>query len=112
MLEPRTLSTTRLSRYYTTMISCRAVGVALGAWLLLYPPWSVDKNAIDPTQPLGRWYEAATFDSAAQCEAQKGKVLEDFDWRSHPDLSKVISQMKLRPQARCVADDDPELMKR
>jgi hypothetical protein len=111
-LTPRTLSTTRLSRYYTMMTSCRSIGVVLAAWLLLYPPWSVEKNAIDPTQPLTRWYEAATFDSSAQCEAQKAKVLEQYDWRSHPDLSKVISQMKLRPQARCVADNDPELKER
>ena len=93
------------------MTSCRAVGFALAAWLLLYPPWSVDKNAIDPAQPLSRWYEADRFDSAAQCEAQKAKVLEDYDRRSHPDMGKIIAQMKLRPQARCVADNDPELKK-
>ena len=92
---------------------CRAAGLALAGWYLLYPPWSPDKHAIDPELPLNRWYEVATFNSVADCEAQKLKVLEDVDKRTHnPDLNKIVAQLKLRPQARCVPADDPQLKNR
>jgi hypothetical protein len=92
---------------------CRTAGLALAGWYLLYPPWSTNKNAIDPTLPLARWYEVGTFDSAARCEAHKIKVLEDVDQHTHnPDLNKVVAQLRLRPQARCVAADDPQLKDR
>ena len=92
---------------------CRVAGLALAGWYLLYPPWSVEKNSIDPGLPLDRWYEVATFDSLADCEAQKIKVLEDVDKHTHnPDLNKVVAQLRLRPQARCVSADDPHLRNR
>jgi|HubBroStandDraft_5_1064220.scaffolds.fasta_scaffold275618_2 hypothetical protein len=92
---------------------CRTAGLALAGWYLLYPPWSANKNAIDPKLPLARWYEVGTFDSLSDCETQKAKVLEDLDRHTHnPDMNKVVAQLKLRPQARCVAADDPQLKDR
>jgi hypothetical protein len=95
------------------MKRCRAASLALAGWLLLYPPWSAQKHAIDPDLPLDRWYEVGTFDTIADCEAQKMKVLEDIDKRSHnPDLPKIVAELKLRPQARCVSVDDPQMKNR
>jgi hypothetical protein len=95
------------------MKRCRAAGFALAGWFLLYPPWSAEKHAIDPELPLDRWYEVGTFDSVADCEANKMKVLEDVDKHTHnPDLNKVVAQLRLRPQARCVAAGDPQLKSR
>jgi len=107
------LSTIRASRYEIRMKFYRAAGLALAGWYLLYPPWSVEKNSIDPGLPLDRWYEAATFGSLADCEAQKLKVLEDLEKRTHnPNLEKAFAQLRLRPQARCVSADDPHLKNR
>ena len=92
---------------------CRAAGLALAAWYLLYPPWSAEKNSIDPGLPLDRWYEAATFNSLADCEANKLKVLEDLEKHTHsPDLARAIGILRMRPQARCVSADDPRLKNR
>jgi hypothetical protein len=85
----------------------------LAGWCLLYPPWSVEKHAIDPELPLDRWYEVATFDSYKDCEAQKTKVLEDLERHTHsPSMDKVIAELRLRPQARCISLDDPQLKDR
>jgi len=92
---------------------CGAAGLALAVWYLMYPPWSTEKHTIDPEAPLNRWYEVATFDSLADCEANKIKVLEDLDKHNHdPDLEKLVAQLRLRPQARCVSADDPHLGER
>jgi hypothetical protein len=91
---------------------CYSAALA-AAWLLLYPPWSAEKHAIDPEMPVSRWYEVGTFDSLADCEANKAKVLENVDKRTHnPDLNKIVSQMRLRPQAQCVSEEDPKLKNR
>jgi len=88
----------------------RAAGLALTGWYLLYPPWSTEKHAIDPGLPLNQWYEVATFDSSADCEAQKSKVLEDIDKHTlNPDYKKAVAQLRMRLQARCVSADDPQL---
>jgi hypothetical protein len=79
----------------------------------LYPPWNAEKATLDPGLPLYRWYQVATFDSSADCESRKMKVLEDMDKEAHDrDAKKIAEQERLRHQARCVSADDLQLRKR
>ena len=86
------------------------VALALVVWYLLYPPWNAEKGIVDPTLPLNRWYQVATFDSSTDCDALKFGVLEEMDKWTH-DLTpdKAAQQEGLRHQARCVSADDPHL---
>ena len=86
-----------------------AVALALG-WYLLYPPWSAEKGSPDPSLRLNRWYQMAAFSSLADCEANKIKVLEDMDKKTHnPNSHKATAQERMRYVARCVSADDPRL---
>jgi hypothetical protein len=90
-----------------------AAALALVGWYLLYPRWNAKKATLDPGLPLYRWYQVATFDSSADCEARKMKVLEDPDNHTHArDAKKIADQERLRHQARCVSADDPQLKRR
>ena len=92
------------------MTLLHAAVLALVVWYLMYPPWNAEKEIVDPTLPLNRWYQVATFDSSEDCEASKFGVLEEMDERVH-DLTpdKAAQQERLRHRARCVSADDPHL---
>jgi hypothetical protein len=67
---------------------------------------------MDPGLPPCSWYQMATFDSSADCEARKMKV-EDMDTEAHDrDAKKIAEQERLRHQARRVSADDLQLRKR
>ena len=87
-----------------------AAALVLVTWYLTYPPWNAEKEILDPTLPLNRWYKVATFDSFVDCEAHKFGVLEEMDRQTH-DLSpeKAAQQERWRHQARCVFADAPDL---
>jgi hypothetical protein len=91
-----------------------AAALAMVGWYLLYPPWNAEKGREDPGLPLNRWYQVATFDSSADCEARKMKVLEvleDLEKQTHDlDGQEIAASMRMRfHQARCVSADDPQL---
>jgi hypothetical protein len=55
---------------------------------------------LDPGLPLYRWYQVTTFDSSADCESRKMKVLEDMDKEAHDRdaTKKIAEQERLRHQ--------------
>ena len=68
---------------------------------LLYPPWSAEKEIVDPTLPLNRWYQVATFDSSADCEARKFGILEEMDKRARDRSPETVAQQeRLRQRHR------------
>jgi hypothetical protein len=87
-----------------------AAALALVVWYLLYPPWSAKQQGVDPSLPLNRWYEVATFDSSADCEASKFKVLQEMDKQiQEPTPGKLVTTERLRYRAQCASADDPRL---
>jgi hypothetical protein len=90
-----------------------AAALALVVWYLLYPPWSAKQQGVDPSLPLNRWYEVATFDSSPDCEARKFKVLQEMDKQiQEPTPGKLVTTERLRYQAQCASADDPRLKKK
>jgi hypothetical protein len=60
-----------------------------------------------------RWYEVATFDSSADCEARKFKVLQEMDKQiQEPTPGKLVTTERLRYPAQCASADDPRLKKK
>jgi hypothetical protein len=67
---------------------------------VLSAPWSEKQQGVDPSLPLNRWYELATFDSSADCEARKLKVLQEMDEQiQEPTPGKLVTTERLRHQA-------------
>lgn len=90
------------------MKPCHAA--ALAGWLLLYPPWTAQQKAPDPTMPRSRWYQMATFDSLANCEENKIKFLEEIDRKTlYADPDKMTAQERMRHLALCVSASDSRL---
>jgi hypothetical protein len=87
-----------------------AAALAMVAWYLLYPPWNAEKEIVDSTLALNRWYQVSTFDSSADCEARKFGILEEMDNRARDRSPETVAQQeRLRHQARCVSADNPRL---
>lgn len=87
--------------------------LALVLWYLPYPPWSEKQQGVDPSLLLNRWYEVATFDSSADCEARKLKVLQEMDEQiQEPTPGKLVTTERLRHQAKCASADEPRLKKK
>jgi hypothetical protein len=85
-----------------------AAALALVVWYLLYPPWSEKQQGLDDSLPLNRGYEVATFDSSADCEARKLKVLQEMDKQiQEPTPGKLVTTERMRHQAKCASADDP-----
>jgi hypothetical protein len=90
-----------------------AAALALVVWYLLYPPWSEEQQGVDPSLPINRWYEVATFDSSTDCEARKLKVLQEMEKQTQePTPGKLATMERLRHQAKCASADDPRLKKK
>jgi len=97
------------------MKPCNSIAIALAGWLLLYPPWSTEKESLDPGSPLNRWYQVAEFGSLADCEANKRKVLQDMEKKArdvnpnYNDSESAQDLVRMRQLARCISVDDPSL---
>ena len=85
-------------------------------WYLMSPP-RIDER-IDAKAPLSTWKIQQSFDSAADCEAERdadiSRAKEDYEHpKPHPNLT--IEQGKLVDLqfifGKCIATDDPRLAK-
>jgi hypothetical protein len=92
------------------MRSYHRVALAVAAWLLIYPPWNAEMQALDPSQPFRNWYQAGEFASSSDCRTRSFAVLKAMDSEiAHADNTNEDEERRLRDQARCIADDDPRL---
>ena len=94
------------------MKRCHRAATALLVWYLLTPAW-VGLNSFDAKVPLTRWYQAASFDTAADCE--RSRSAEIVDWRQKsqsqngPDSARAAALAKLYEDAQCVSAQDSRL---
>jgi hypothetical protein len=88
-----------------------AAATMLG-WYLLTPPWT-GLNTFDTKAPLARWYQAASFASAADCERFRTAKIADLQQESRSqsakDSVKTAAQAKLYEDARCISSLDARL---
>lgn len=106
---------------------CHAAAFALVGWYLMLPPphteyaqsgQILDVRA-DDEAPLSEWAIARSYDTAAQCMAEKDARIAELKPRVKPDIlpkqnsvQELFGQRLLDQQnamARCIATDDPRL---
>jgi hypothetical protein len=84
----------------------------LVGWYLLTPPW-VAMDTFDVKAPLTRWYQAASVDSAADCERSRSAKIADFQQKSQGqdsgDSVRAAALLKLYQEARCISTSDARL---
>ncbi len=87
-----------------------AAALALVDWYLLEPPFTKLPNGTFDANldaPLGLWFQFASFDTAAQCEAVRaGRVAAGKQAATNHGDPVVAA---IAPYAECVATDDPRL---
>jgi hypothetical protein len=74
----------------------------------MLPPW-VSLNTFDASAPLSRWEQSASFDSTAECEAEKTHLADYYF--SHPKEKDAHWFLYLYASSKCVATDDRRLTK-
>lgn len=94
------------------MKRCHRAATALLVWYLLTPAW-VGLNSFDAKVPLTRWYQAASFDTAADCERSRSAEIADSQQKSQsqigPDSARAAALAKLCKDAQCVSAQDARL---
>jgi hypothetical protein len=81
-----------------------AAMLALTGWYLMQPVMLKDGTE-DHSAPLGKWYNAGSFDTAKECEAYRDQQIGVF-------LPTVGNDEKKRDallDVVCIASDDPRL---
>lgn len=86
--------------------------LALG-WYLMVPPLTRDYSARDDL-PLQEWTSAGAFDSAAECERAKSRVLEKYQADIKNAATREAAEYAERRSlyfryAQCIVSDDPRL---
>jgi hypothetical protein len=74
------------------------------AWCLIMPPLSQDRQQVDKHAPLSRWDTISTYDTAATCRNELGKLTALI--AGNIEYS-VIQKRTLA--GKCIAADDPRL---
>jgi hypothetical protein len=86
--------------------------IAMLGWYLLTPPW-VGINRFDTHAPLARWYQVASFESAADCERFRTAKIANFQqksqWQSGTENAKTAAVAKLYEESRCISSLDARL---
>jgi hypothetical protein len=88
--------------------------IAMLGWYLLTPPWA-GINTFDTHAPLGRWYQAASFESAADCERFRTAKIANFrqksQWQTGTESAKTAAVTKLYEESQCISSLDARLNK-
>jgi hypothetical protein len=86
----------------------KKLALALVGWYLLVPP--INSMRLDRTAPLPTWMQAASFDSAAQCDADRLEGLQKINEQAKDSRDPVtLNEQEQLTFARCIATDDPRL---
>jgi hypothetical protein len=87
-----------------------AVALAVLAWYVMTPPWSLDPQLrIDESAPLRNWSVGEAMDTRNDCETLRQRIIEPH---TPPRGGTVVMErqiQKLSKASRCVAGDDPRL---
>jgi hypothetical protein len=75
-----------------------AATLVLLGWYLMVPPRD-EKGSLQPHSPLRKWNQAASYNTAHECEVGKFKALH-----AKGDGSIYVT-------SKCIASDDPRLAK-
>jgi hypothetical protein len=85
----------------------RAAALALVGWYVMYPP-----NGRDPI-PDAKWVQfSRSFDSAAECEVGRTKMINGKGFFSNLGPYEEAELEKALALSQCVASDDPRLKKK
>jgi hypothetical protein len=80
-----------------------AAALALVGWYLMLPSY-------DPSVPISKWYQAESFDTAAQCRALlEWEMSEDYAKHAQGTPTEIRKYQRAMKEAKCIATDDPRL---
>jgi hypothetical protein len=88
------------------MNGAHTAALALVGWYLLAPAAYPATNGMlrwDAAAPLSRWKAVKSFDSAAQCEAERLKRQRGAEMENKPSVRDFVDSFQ------CIASDDPRL---
>jgi hypothetical protein len=100
------------------MILRRAIALALVGWYLLAPPVYVPKDAAATSlykpfaaenEPLSRWTNFGSFDSAADCQKERAKNVAQAFAHAAANSEEVRAVNEAWKWMTCVSTDDPRL---
>jgi hypothetical protein len=91
---------------------CNAIALAVLAWYLMTPPWSLDSDSklhIDESAPLSSWSVGEAMDTRNDCETLRERVMKP---QTPPRGGTAVTERQIQnlsKSSKCVAGDDPRL---
>ena len=88
------------------MTGRHAAALALFGWYLMLP--SLTHEGMDPDSPLSRWGQSGSYDTAGECERDRGERQRQFsEYADKLASSRVM--VDVLAKGLCIATDDSRL---
>jgi hypothetical protein len=80
--------------------------IAMLTWYLLVPPYAGHQKFAADT-PLIKWYEAADFQSLAECQQNRAATIKKYQGNGKQETITSRANVALFEKSQCVSSDDP-----